>query len=137
MLKILAIDFGLKRCGIAITDELRIIASPLCTVESKNLEIFLKEKIDSKEVGEIVIGLPLNSDGQATNITQNVHLLKEHLQNKYPAVVIALHDERFTSKMASAAMFDSGMKKRKREVKGNVDMTSAAIILQGYMRSKE
>ena len=137
MLKILAIDFGLRRCGIAITDELRIIASPLCTVESKSLEVFLKEKIDSKEVGEIVIGLPLNSDGLATNITQNVQLLKEHLESKYPEVVIALHDERFTSKMASAAMFDSGMKKRKREVKGNVDMTSAAIILQGYMRSKE
>ena len=76
MSKILAIDFGLKRCGIAITDELRIIASPLCTVPSQELEEFLQEKIGSKEVGEVVIGLPLNSDAQATDITQNVYLLR-------------------------------------------------------------
>lgn len=137
MSKILAIDFGLKRCGIAITDELRMIASPLCTVESKDLEVLLQEKVDSKEVGEIVIGLPLNTDGQETNITQNVRLLKDHLEKKYEELTIALFDERFTSKMASAAMFDAGMKKSKRKIKGNVDMTSAAIILQGYMRSKE
>lgn len=137
MSKILAIDFGLKRCGIAITDELRIIASPLCTVKSPALEEFLQEKIQSKEIGEIVIGLPLNSDAQATNITQNVYLLKEHLEAKYSELTIALHDERFTSKMASAALFDAGMKKSKRKIKENVDMTSATIILQGYMRSKE
>ncbi len=137
MAKILAIDFGLKRCGIAITDELRIIASPLCTVDSEKLEKFIEEKVISKEIDEIVIGLPLGTDGQDTNITKNVHLLKEHLQSRYEKLKVTLHDERFTSKMASAAMFEAGMKKSKRKIKGNVDMTSAAIILQGYMRSLE
>lgn len=137
MSKILAIDFGLKRCGLAITDELRIIASPLCTIPAQDLDEFIRRKVESKEVEEIVIGFPLNTDGRETDITPNVRLLKEHLEKQYDHMTIALYDERFTSKLASAALLDGGMKKKKRKDKANVDMTSATIILQGYMRSKE
>lgn len=137
MSKIIAIDFGLKRSGIAITDALQMIASPLTTVPSQELEGFLMEFCAKDDVSEIVLGMPLDTLGRPTDITPNVEMLFKVLQEKHPKQVVSLYDERFTSKMASAALVASGMKKSQRKVKGNLDMTSAAILLQGYLRSKE
>ena len=137
MPKAIAIDFGLKRCGIAITDELQMIASPLETVPSTELEDFLAKLNDKESIDSIVLGLPLGLDGSDTDITPNVRLLNERLNLLYPEKTIVLFDERFTSSMASQAMVDFGMKKKDRQKKENIDMTSAALILQGYLRSKE
>lgn len=135
MNRILAIDFGLKRTGIAITDEANIIASPLTTVDSKDLMLFLKETVVKSGVGTIVIGEPKRMNNEDSHITENVRMLKMALEKEFPAQKIVLMDERFTSKMAFQSMIDSGMKKKQRQEKGTVDMISAAIILQSYMET--
>jgi putative Holliday junction resolvase len=135
MNRILAIDFGLKRTGIAITDEANIIASPLTTVDSKDLMIFLKETVLKLKVGTIVLGEPKRLNNEDSHITENVRMLKTALEKEFPAQKIVLMDERFTSKMAFQSMIDSGMKKKQRQEKGTVDMISAAIILQSYMET--
>lgn len=133
MNRILAIDFGLKRTGIAITDEANIIASPLTTVDSKDLMTFLKETVTKSKVGTIVLGEPKRLNNEDSHITENVRMLKTVLEKEFPAQKIVLMDERFTSKMAFQSMIDSGMKKKQRQEKGTVDMISAALILQSYM----
>jgi len=133
MNRILAIDFGLKRTGIAITDEANIIASPLTTVDSKDLMTFLKETVVKSKVGTIVLGEPKRLNNEDSHITENVRMLKTVLEKEFPAQKIVLMDERFTSKMAFQSMIDSGMKKKQRQEKGTVDMISAAIILQSYI----
>lgn len=135
MNRILAIDFGLKRTGIAITDEANIIASPLTTVDSKDLMTFLKETVVKSKVGTIVLGEPKRLNNEDSHITENVRMLKIVLEKEFPAQKIVLMDERFTSKMAFQSMIDSGMKKKQRQEKGTVDMISAAIILQSYMET--
>ncbi len=135
MNRILAIDFGLKRTGIAITDEANIIASPLTTVDSKDLMTFLKETVTKSKVGTIVLGEPKRLNNEDSHITENVRMLKTVLEKEFPAQKIVLMDERFTSKMAFQSMIDSGMKKKQRQEKGTVDMISAAIILQSYMET--
>jgi len=135
MNRILAIDFGLKRTGIAITDEANIIASPLTTVDSKDLMTFLKETVVKSKVGTIVLGEPKRLNNEDSQITENVRMLKTVLEKEFPAQKIVLMDERFTSKMAFQSMIDSGMKKKQRQEKGTVDMISAAIILQSYMET--
>ncbi|NNK81449.1 MAG: Holliday junction resolvase RuvX [Flavobacteriales bacterium] len=137
MPKTIAIDFGLKRCGIAITDELQMIASPLETVESTALEDKLKLLVEKEQIDAIVIGLPLSLDGRDTHITENVRLLSVRLNLLYSNIEVILFDERFTSSMASAALVEFGVKKKDRQNKGVVDMTSAALILQGYLRNKQ
>ncbi len=131
--KILALDFGLKRTGVAITDELKIIASPLETVPSDKLMSYLETLLNKEKIEIIVIGEPKRMDDSETHITKNVYLLKEALEKKFTSIKIDLHDERFTSKMASESMILSGMKKKDRQKKENLDMVSAAIILQSYM----
>lgn len=133
MNRILAIDFGLKRTGIAITDEANIIASPLTTVDSKDLMTFLKDTVVKSKVGTIVLGEPKRLNNEDSHITENVRLLKDVLIKEFPSIKIVMMDERFTSKMAFQSMIDSGMKKKQRQEKGTVDMISAAIILQSYM----
>jgi putative Holliday junction resolvase len=131
--KILAIDFGLKRTGIAITDASNIIASPLTTVDSIHLMTFLIETVKKENVTTIVMGDPKRLNNEATHITENVYLLKEALEKQFPTVKIELMDERFTSKMALQSMIDGGMKKKQRQEKGMIDQISAAIILQSYL----
>lgn|SRR5574343_39374 len=135
MNRILAIDFGLKRTGVAITDEANIIASPLTTVDSKDLMTFLKGTVVKSKVGTIVLGEPKRLNNEDSHITENVRMLKTVLEKEFPALKIVLMDERFTSKMAFQSMIDSGMKKKQRQEKGTVDMISAAIILQSYMET--
>ncbi|MFO0495059.1 MAG: Holliday junction resolvase RuvX [Flavobacteriia bacterium] len=135
MSKIIAIDFGLKRTGLAITDELRIIAAPLITVDSHNLMDFLYTLFLKESVEVIVLGEPKRLDNSDTHISENVRLLKVALENQFPEKKVVLHDERFTSIIAARSMADAGMNKQKRKEKGNLDMISATVILQSYMDS--
>ena len=131
--KIVAIDFGLKRTGVAITDASNIIASPLTTVDSVKLMGYLIALVEKEKVATIVIGDPKRLNNEATHITENVYLLKEVLEKQFPSLKIVLVDERFTSKIAFQSMLDNGMKKKQRQEKGMIDQISAAIILQSYL----
>lgn len=135
MSRALAIDYGLKRTGIAVTDPLRIIATALETVDSTQLIPFLKGYMAREPVDQLVIGMPKRLNNQDTDMTPYVHKLVEKLKKIFPQIPIALIDERFTSSMARQAMIDGGMKKKDRRVKGNVDMISATLILQSYLNS--
>jgi putative Holliday junction resolvase len=134
--RIVALDFGLKRTGIAMTDELRLIASPLTTVDSAELMVFLKDLVLKNKIETIVLGEPKRLNNEDTHITQNVYLLKEALEKEFPLQKIELVDERFTSKMAMQSMIDGGLKKKQRQEKGALDSISATIILQSYMNQR-
>ena len=136
MSKILAIDFGLKRTGLALSDELQMFAFGLKTIDSKTLMDELKILVEKEKITEIVIGEPKRLDASDSHITQNVRLLKEAIQKNFPALLVNLLDERFTSKMASAAIAQSGLKKKDREQKGLIDTVSATIILQDYLQTR-
>lgn len=131
--RIIGLDYGTKRVGIAETDDLKIIASPLITVHSKDVIQFIKDYINKYDVESIVIGHPKNLDATDTDATKLVNDFVTHLKKKIPALNIIMEDERFTSKMASQAMIAGGIKKSKRREKGNLDKVSAALILQSYL----
>ncbi|MDW7694002.1 Holliday junction resolvase RuvX [Flammeovirgaceae bacterium SG7u.111] len=135
--RILAIDYGKKRVGLAATDELQIIASAIGTVPTNEIWIFLKEYLAKEIVEGFVIGLPKNLDNSDTDATQPAKSFVYKLSEIYPNIPIHWIDERFTSKMAKDAMVRGGMKKKNRRVKANVDMISATIILQSFMESRE
>ena len=135
MPRIIAIDFGLKRTGLAVTDPLKIIATGLITVESKNLIPFLKDYFNKEPVEQIIIGEPKNWDDSDTHATPLVEACIKELQKNFPAIPIQKVDERFTSKMASRAMIDMGMKKKQRRNKAMVDEIAATIMLQDYLNS--
>lgn len=132
----MAIDYGLKRVGIAVTDPFRIIASPLAVVDESKFKKWLQEYINSEQVGEMVIGYPLKLDGTETDLTKNVLALKTELIEEYPDISISLVDERLTSKMAKQSLLDSGVPKMKRKKKGSLDSVSASLILQTYLSMK-
>ena len=134
--RILAIDYGTKRVGLAVTDPLQIIASPLDTVHSKGVIEFLKKYNESEGIEAIVLGMPKKLDGTATNATPHVEQFHRLLQKHFPEKPVYLHDERFTSKIALEAMIAGGAKKKDRREKGNIDKVSAAVILQSYLESK-
>lgn len=134
--RILAIDYGSKRVGLAVTDPLKIIASALDTIHSKDVLEFLKTYIAREEVEAIVVGMPVNLDGEDTNNTPQVKGFVKGLKKAFPDMPIHLHDERFTSSMAMSAMIASGYSKKDRREKGNIDKVSATIILQSFMESK-
>ncbi|MCF8202733.1 MAG: Holliday junction resolvase RuvX [Crocinitomicaceae bacterium] len=129
---VLCIDFGLKRCGLALSDPNRIIASPLQTIESIHLENWLEQEIPKRQIEEIVLGYPTRLDGSDSHVTENVRLLKSALEKKFPVIPIKLFDERFSSKMASEAIYQMGHKKKKHD-KSLVDQVAAAMILQEYL----
>ena len=126
----------MKRTGLAITDSSNIIASPLETVDTQNLMNRLVELVEKEKISTIVLGEPKNLDSSDTHITQNVRLLKEALEKKFETVKIVSVDERFTSKMASLVISQSGLKKKDREQKGLIDEVSATIILQDYLQAR-
>lgn len=136
MSKILSIDFGLKRTGLALSDESKIFAFGLKTVESKHLLTELKIMVLKEQIEAIVIGEPKRLNNTDTHITENVRLLKQTLEREFPLVTIELLDERFTSKMASRVISQSGLKKKDREQKGLIDEVSATIILQDYLQNR-
>lgn len=133
MSKVIAIDFGLKRTGIAISDDAKMFAFGHDTVNSDLLMQELKTLIPLHKVETVVLGLPLNLDNSATDITPNVYLFKEALEVEFPDLKVELLDERLTSKMASQAMHISGATKKQKREKGLVDKVSATIILQSYL----
>ncbi len=135
MSRALAIDYGLKRTGIAVTDPLRIIATALETVETSQLISFLSAYISKEAVNQLVVGMPKRLNNEDTDMTPHVHKLVAELNAKFPDLPVVLIDERFTSSMAKQAMIDGGMKKKDRRVKGNVDKISATLILQSYLNS--
>jgi putative Holliday junction resolvase len=133
MARILALDYGAKRTGIAVTDELQIIASGLCTVETPKLLDYLKDYCSKNKVESIVLGYPTRMDGSETHNTKPVEELAEKLKSIFPACIIHFEDERFTSKMAKESMLQMGMKKKDRQKKELVDEISAVLILQAFM----
>ena len=135
-MRILAIDYGTKRVGLAVTDPLKIIASALDTVHSKDVIVFLKAYLETEEVEAFVVGMPVNLDGADTNNTPHVKGFVKNLKKTFPDVPVHLHDERFTSKMALDAMIAGGSTKKDRREKGNIDKISATIILQSYMEKE-
>ncbi|HET6994894.1 MAG TPA: Holliday junction resolvase RuvX [Chitinophagaceae bacterium] len=135
MPRILSIDYGFKRTGIAVTDPLQIIATGLTTVESKQLVPFLKDYFSKETVELIIIGEPKNMDDSDTHATPLVEKCIKELQKNFPGIPIRKVDERFTSKMASQAMIDMGLKKKQRRNKALVDEIAATILLQEYLRT--
>jgi putative Holliday junction resolvase len=133
MARILAIDYGLKRTGIAVTDPLQIIASALTTIESSKIFTFLGEYIKKEEVELILIGDPRNLDDSPTDISEDVHRVIKIMQEKFPKIPVKTVDERYSSLMASRAMIDMNMKKSRRREKGMVDQVAATMILQEYL----
>jgi putative Holliday junction resolvase len=136
MARLLGIDFGLKRVGIAVTDPGQVIASPLDVVRPEELAAFLKHYLETNEVEGIVIGDPRQTDNSDSSIRKYVHELAERLKRRFPSLAVYLHDERFTSSLALDAMIRSGSTKKDRKNKGNVDKISAAIILQSFMEQR-
>lgn len=131
--RILAIDYGLKRCGLAVTDPLKIIATPLTTVDTPVLLDYLKSYIVKESVERILIGLPLRDDGNDTHITQNVKSFGQVLRKHFPTIPLEYADESRTSIYAAKALFDAGIKKSKRRDKKLLDTVSATLILQDYL----
>ncbi|GJQ07540.1 putative pre-16S rRNA nuclease [Capnocytophaga cynodegmi] len=133
MSRILAIDYGSKRCGIAVTDPLRIIASGLTTVVTDELITFLKKYISEEKVTEIVVGQPKRMNNEFSDIEKEIQKKVELLEKEFPEIIIVREDERFTSKMAFQSMIDSGLGKKQRQNKALIDEISATLILQNYM----
>lgn len=131
--RLLAIDLGKVRTGIAVTDPLKIIATPLETVPTASLIEYLSVYQKKEEVEAFVLGFPKTLLNEETEMTVHVKKLSEALQEKFPLIPVHLIDERFTSKMAFDAMLAGGMKKKDRRVKGNIDKISATIILQSFL----
>lgn len=132
--RVIAIDLGTKRTGIAVTDTLKILANPLETVETSKLMDFLADYFKKEEVETIVLGYPKSLDGSDNEMTPRVISLKDRLSKTFPDKKLVMEDERFTSKMAMQSMIAMGSKKKDRKEKaGNLDKISAAIILQSYL----
>lgn len=133
--RLLGIDYGLKRTGIAVTDPLRIISTPLETVETSRLMEFLQAYLDREPVDAFIVGMPKTVSNEDSAIVPQVRSFVAVLKARFPAVTIHLVDERFTTSLARQAQLDGGMKKKKRRDKSNLDKISAAIILQGFLDS--
>lgn len=131
----MAIDYGGKRTGIAVTDEMQIIASGLTTVETKNIFTFLNDYFKTEKVSKIIVGEPKRMNNETSSIGAEINKFVEKLAKLYPQIEIIRIDERFTSKIAFQTMIDSGLKKKQRQNKALVDEIAATILLQDYMSS--
>lgn len=136
MPRILAIDYGIKRTGIAVTDEMQIIASGLTTVPSETAITFLKEYFSKENVVKVLIGEPKQMNGLASESTPIIEKFVTDFQTAFPEMKVERVDERFTSKMAFQTMIDSGLKKKQRQNKALVDEIAATILLQDYLLRK-
>ena len=134
--QILAVDFGKKRCGLAATDDLRIIASGLDTVETSVLMEYLRKYFEKNSVDEVVIGLPTDLKGNMSEVEQDIQKFIEEFKSEFPEVSVVRFDERFTSKIASYFISQSGKNKKQRQEKGLIDKVSATLILQQYLEQK-
>ncbi|MEN9335798.1 MAG: hypothetical protein RLZZ500_785 [Bacteroidota bacterium] len=136
MPRLLAIDYGMKRTGIAVTDELQIIASGLTTVDSKELLSFLQNYFAQEKVAKVLVGEPKQMNGQPSESAPLVDAFVLQFQQQFPTIPVERVDERFTSKMAFQTMIDSGLKKKQRQNKGLIDEIAATILLQDYLSRK-
>ncbi|MEM6892302.1 MAG: Holliday junction resolvase RuvX [Bacteroidota bacterium] len=133
MARIMALDYGTVRTGIAVTDALQLIASGLTTVETSKLMAFLKDYVEQEPVDRLILGLPKQMDNTPSESEEHIQIFIRALEKELPELKVERQDERFTSKMAFQSMLDSGMKKSKRRQKGLVDEISATLILQAYL----
>jgi len=133
---ILGLDFGLKRCGLAVTDSSQLIASALKTVPSAELMTFLDKYIEENDISTLVVGLPLRESGEPSGIEQNILLFIQAFKKRFPHISIERQEESFTSKQAVQSMIQAGHGKMKRRKKENVDVVSATLILQRYLENK-
>lgn len=136
MARILAIDYGKKRIGLAVTDPLQIIATGLATIPSHELIPYLQNYINAEAVERIIIGMPLSLHDTDTHATAPTKKAIERLKKAFPQIPITEVNEQYTSVMAKSAMIEMGMKKKDRQVKANVDVIAATIILQAYMATQ-
>lgn len=134
MARIISIDYGGKRTGLAVTDPLQIIATGLCTVETPKLMAFLKDYFAKEPVELALIGMPTNWDDSDTHATPLVKKFMEQFKKQFPAIPIKEVDERYTSKMASQAIAQMGLRKKQRQNKALIDEVAATIMLQEYLR---
>jgi putative Holliday junction resolvase len=134
--RIVAIDYGMKRTGLAVTDSLQIIATALDTVESATALDFLARYFQKEAVDEVIIGMPKQLNNQDSEMAPAVRKWMDAFRQKFPEMKITPVDERFTSSIAQQTMLAGGMKKKDRQVKGNVDKISATLILQDYLTMK-
>ncbi len=134
--RILAIDYGQKRAGLAVTDKDKIIATGLATVHVKDLMQYLKDYLSKEEVECIVIGEPFDMKGKASDASRFIDPFVKHLKKQFPEIIVERMDERYTSQMALQTILDAGIKKKARQNKELVDKISATIILQSYMEMK-
>ncbi len=133
--RILAIDYGRKRTGLAVTDILRITANPLLTVETKDLLNWLADYLRKEQVDEVVIGHPTQMNGEESESMNYIRPFMGNFKKQFPNIPITMYDERFTSVLAHQAMIAGGMKKKDRQNKAVVDKIAACIILEGYLES--
>lgn len=133
--RILAIDYGEKRTGLAVTDDMQIIASGLTTVETKSIINYLKDYVASENVERFVVGLPKQLNNTVSESEVHIQRFLKELSKAIPAIPVVRFDERFTSKMAFQTMIDSGLKKKQRQNKALIDEISATLILQSYLTS--
>lgn len=137
MARILGIDYGLKRTGIAVTDPLQIIASSLDTVATGELMDFLKKYIEEEEVEAIIFGEPLHKDGNPTHVAKAIYKFIKKVKKEFPDLKVELQDERYSSAEARKVILNSGAKKKKRRDKALVDKISAALILEEWMKANK
>lgn len=135
--QILAIDYGKKRTGIAVTDDMQIIASGLTTVDTDKLIPFLKDYFSKHKVEKVIVGEPKQMDGSASESAEIIEKFVVQFQKEFPIISLERMDERFTSKMAFQTMIDSGLKKKQRQNKGLIDEIAATIMLQDYLHYKK
>lgn len=136
MSRILSIDYGKRRTGLAVTDPLQIIAGGLCTVDTPQLMAYLTQYVQREEVERIVIGLPTQPNGQPSENQARVREFTGRLKKAFPELDVIFWDERFTSVLAHQTMLESGISRKRRQDKALVDEISATIILQSYMESR-
>ena len=136
MARILGIDYGRKRTGVAVTDTLQIVANSIGTIPTHTLMNWLKEYTAKEEVERIVVGLPTQLNGQPSESMNYINPFLKRLEKELPNIPVTMHDERFTSTLAQRAMIDGGIKKSDRRDKAKVDAIAATIILNDYLQSK-
>ncbi|MCD0453831.1 Holliday junction resolvase RuvX [Chryseobacterium sp. LC2016-27] len=134
--QIIAIDYGKARCGVAATDDMKIIASGLDTVETRSLMDFLKKYVVENSVEELVVGLPTDLKGNVSEVETDILGFIENFKKEFPQIEVHRLDERFTSKMASFFISQSGKSKKQRQQKGLIDKVSATIILQNFLEQR-
>ena len=135
--QIMAVDYGKKRCGIAVTDDMQMIATGLPTVDTQQIFHFCTAYFAENKVEELVVGLPTDLKGNLSEVEQDILGFISQFKTQFPEIEVQRFDERFTSKMASFYISQSGKNKKKREEKGLIDKVSATLILQNYLEQKQ